>query len=67
VAKVISIPDKFIVNFVGYRYSAVNVPRGHVVMREVFWENNGTVSGVDEFTVENQARLYMWSLGNTGM
>ena len=48
-----------------HRDSKVIVPRGHVVMREVFWENNGTVSGVDEFTVENQARLYMWSHGRT--
>lgn len=48
-----------------HRDSKVIVPRGHVVMREVFWENNGTVSGVDEFTVENQARLYIWSHGRT--
>ena len=51
--------------FVLNRHSKVIVPRGHVVMREVFWENNGTVSGVDEFTVENEAQLYMWSHGQT--
>ena len=34
-------------------------------MREVFWENNATISGVDEFVIENEGKLYMWSYGRT--
>lgn len=34
-------------------------------MREVYFDNNGTIFGVDEFTIENEARLYLWSHGCT--
>ena len=36
-----------------------------VTLREVWAEVNGTIEGMDDITIENEGRLYIWSYANS--
>ncbi|XP_070535280.1 uncharacterized protein [Ptychodera flava] len=52
------------VNTQVYRYGHLELPR-RAVMRDVWMEVNGTLSDIEDFTVESGGLLYFWSYGST--
>ena len=50
--------------FVNFRYSFLEIPQ-RITMREVWAEINGTIIGLEDISVENGGKLYIWSYANT--
>lgn len=47
-----------------FRYSFIEIPQ-RITMREVWAELNGTIIGLEDISVENGGKLYIWSYANT--